>query len=141
MKIPFLMCLTLFSLGSSLQTEVHKLHIIVTGAKESGKTVYVAVFRPEDNFPKEEGAWKHGQFVSGAGEGVLDMELSYGDYAIAVYLDENGNGKLDKNVIGYPREQFGFSNNFRPKTGAPRFKNCRFVFSETNATVTIRLSK
>lgn len=34
-----------------------------------------------------------------------------GVYAAAIYHDENGNGKFDKNAIGLPGEGGGFSNN------------------------------
>ena len=34
-----------------------------------------------------------------------------GEYAVAVYHDEDGNGKLTRSWIGLPSEGFGFSNN------------------------------
>ena len=37
--------------------------------------------------------------------------LAPGAYAVLVTHDENGNGKLDSNMIGMPVEAYGFSNN------------------------------
>jgi uncharacterized protein (DUF2141 family) len=37
--------------------------------------------------------------------------LPAGDYAFAVYHDANGNGKLDRNGVGMPTEDYAFSNN------------------------------
>jgi len=42
-----------------------------------------------------------------------------------VYHDENGNGRLDKNFIGIPREPLGFSNQYRPH-GPPTFSRAAF---------------
>lgn len=39
--------------------------------------------------------------------------LAPGAYAVLVTHDENGNGKLDSNMIGMPVEAYGFSNNPR----------------------------
>lgn len=35
--------------------------------------------------------------------------------------DENSNHKLDRNMIGFPREAFGFSNNPKVGLSAPSF--------------------
>jgi uncharacterized protein (DUF2141 family) len=39
-----------------------------------------------------------------------DLSLPAGQYVFSIYQDSNGNGKLDTNLIGIPREKFGFSN-------------------------------
>jgi uncharacterized protein (DUF2141 family) len=41
--------------------------------------------------------------------------VPHGEYAIAVFVDVNGNGKMDKNFLGIPKEQYGFSNNVMGK--------------------------
>ena len=49
-----------------------------------------------------------------AQQGMVDICLiapTPGTYALAVYHDENGNKKFDKNIIGLPIEGFGVSNN------------------------------
>ena len=37
--------------------------------------------------------------------------LPPGEYSLLLVHDENGNGKLDTNVVGMPLEGYGFSNN------------------------------
>ena len=51
--------------------------------------------------------------------------LPYGDYAVAVIHDENGNAKLDT-FAGIPKEGFGFSRNPAIRFGPPRFAAARF---------------
>ncbi len=62
-----------------------------------------------------------------------------GTYAIAVFHDENGNGKLDKNFIGIPAEGVGVSNNRFPFIGPPSWKDAKFVLNkDTSLDVTLR---
>lgn len=55
-----------------------------------------------------------------------------GDYALFVFLDENDNGRIDKNFIGIPREPIGFSNQYQPK-GPPIFSRAVFTVSENES--------
>lgn len=52
-----------------------------------------------------------------------------GRYALVAYADVNGNGRLDKNFIGIPREPLGFSNRYEPK-GPPVFTRAEFTVEE-----------
>jgi outer membrane protein len=64
-----------------------------------------------------------------------------GDIAVLVYIDENGNGVLDKNFIGIPKEPLGISNNYRPK-GPPAFDSAKITASESAAnTIDIEIYK
>jgi outer membrane protein len=65
------------------------------------------------------------QFPSDEREIYRIEEVAPGEYALVVYCDENGNGRLDKNFIGIPREPMGFSNSYRPK-GPPTYDRARF---------------
>ncbi len=64
--------------------------------------------------------------VSASTHGLRFTGLPYGNYAVAVIHDENGNAKLDT-FAGIPREGFGFSRNPPIRFGAPRFAAARFA--------------
>lgn len=116
-----------------------KLTIRIDGHRQEGKTIHVALYRKEDEFPSEKTAFKATSVVVKGEYTTVSFEVPHGEYATAIYLDENGNGALDKNGIGFPKEPFGFSNNFRPKLGKPKFKNCKFTFSEEAPQIAINL--
>jgi uncharacterized protein (DUF2141 family) len=61
-----------------------------------------------------------------------------GEYALAIFHDENGNKKLDT-FLGIPREGFGFSRNPVVRLGPPRFGQARFEVTGGIARVTIRM--
>ncbi len=51
---------------------------------------------------------------------TTELDLPPGAYALAVFVDENENGTLDRNFIGIPGEAVGFANGYSPK-GPPVF--------------------
>ena len=55
------------------------------------------------------------------------LDLPDGSYAIALYIDLNGNKKIDKNFLGIPKEQYGFSNNAMGTLSAPTFEQAQFI--------------
>jgi uncharacterized protein (DUF2141 family) len=56
-------------------------------------------------------------------------DVQPGTYAIAVFHDENSNGKLDSNFIGIPREGTGASNNAKGHMGPPKFDDAAFRYA------------
>jgi len=65
-------------------------------------------------------------------------DLPPGKYAAVAFQDINGNGKLDKNFLGIPKEPYGFSNGARGSTGPPKFAEASFTL-DSNAATTIIL--
>jgi uncharacterized protein (DUF2141 family) len=65
-------------------------------------------------------------------------DLPPGTYAIALIHDLNKNHKLDKNFIGYPKEQWGMSNNPHATIKAPPIEKAQFKL-EKDMEVRIKL--
>jgi len=55
--------------------------------------------------------------------------LPKGVYGISAFHDENKNGKLDTNFIGYPIEEYCASHNARSAFSAPSFSDAKFRYS------------
>lgn len=133
------MLLLMFLAASMHGQQEQPLEVHISGEVKAGRSVRIALYREGDEFPSDRSAFKHATVVAEGTEVTVKFDVPYGNYAAAVFLDENGNGKLDKTVIGFPKEPFGFSNGFRPKTGKPKFKNCKFIFSEETPKATINI--
>jgi uncharacterized protein (DUF2141 family) len=58
--------------------------------------------------------------------------LKPGKYGFRYFHDENGNGAMDKSMLGIPKEGFGFSNNAKATFGPPSFD--KWVFNLKSAT-------
>lgn len=61
-----------------------------------------------------------------------------GEYALTLFHDQNGNGRLDT-TLGIPREGFGFSRNPVVRFGAPRFGQVNIKLSPGYTRETVRM--
>lgn len=110
---------------------------------KAGK-IYYSIYNDAAFFPDQATrAVAQGTIVVGSDTNAVSkvFDLPKGDYAISVFLDENGNGKLDKNLLGIPKERFGFSNNPRITTSAPSYSECEIVVTDTSKDFVINLMK
>jgi len=55
--------------------------------------------------------------------------LPSGVYGISAFHDENKNGKLDTNFVGYPTEEYCASRNARNTFSAPSFADAKFRYN------------
>jgi uncharacterized protein (DUF2141 family) len=63
------------------------------------------------------------------GQAVCDFSgIAPGTYAVSVFHDENSNGKLDRNLLGMPKEGVGVSNNAAGHFGPPKFDDMAFHY-------------
>ncbi len=71
---------------------------------------------------------------------VIFTNLPYGSYGVSLYHDENANGKMDKNVMGIPKEAYGFSNNAKGFFGKPSYKDVVFQLNSAEKQISINLN-
>lgn len=110
------------------------LTIVVDDVKAAKGNVMVALYGSADNFLKKPDNATGTLAVAGATT-VVFKDLAEGEYAFAVYHDANLNGKMDRNPMGMPTEDYAFSNNAMGKMGPPRYDDAKFVLPAAGATV------
>lgn len=89
--------------------------------------VNVAIYDSGDTFLTFEGVVKTGTTPAKEGIVMLDIEdLPAGEYAVAVFHDQNGNDVLDTNWLGIPKEKVAFSKAKMKTFGPPKYKECCF---------------
>jgi len=64
-------------------------------------------------------------------------DVPEGTYAVSIGHDLSGNKLVDTNLFGLPTEQWGVSNNARPRLRAPRFDEAAFKVAADAKEVTI----
>lgn len=98
------------------------LTISIAGIRSDNGVIRLAVCAPDTGFPDcKAKAVRTADLPIQKGAATTTLaDLAPGTYAVSVFHDANGNGKLDT-FLGIPREGYGFSRNppFRPR--APRF--------------------
>lgn len=102
------------------------LRIHVDGLRNSNGVIGSIIFKSPDGWPEDKNkAFRHGPTPIAPNQRqavVVWDSLPPGDYGVAVIHDENRNAKLDRNLIGIPKEGFGFANNPRVGLSAPPFQ-------------------
>ena len=123
-------------------TWARSIIIHFTNSHYTSGDIAIAVFNNPDGFPSKGSILNTTFAVNGKSDTVTTtLDLEDGHYAIAFFLDENGNSKLDKNLIGIPKERFGFSNNPRILTGPPSFNESEIEVSEESSEFSMKLIK
>jgi len=117
------------------------LRVEIGGFVEITGKVMIAVFDDAEHFlSKSGGAVKKLRAkVTGAEMSVTIADLPPGQYGISIYHDENGNGELDTNFLGIPKEPYGFSNNARGFAGPRKFDATLITVTEQETTISIDL--
>ncbi|PHN04685.1 DUF2141 domain-containing protein [Flavilitoribacter nigricans] len=125
------------------EPDTSSIALAIENLQSDRGNVHVAVYDREESFAKSLKPFQLKiQKVSAGGRLHIQLDsLPHGRYALAVYHDENGNGDLDKNMLGIPKEPYGFSNNPRAKWSAPTYEETSFVLGAMRTSLAVSLKK
>ena len=131
---------TLYSLYSQAADDktLCDTEIVVAGIKKNSGTIVISIHDSAESFRKHI-PYRNVELTAAGDKAVCHIRLKAGDYVFCVYHDVNGDGKLNTNAIGIPKEPFGFSN-YDGKGPPGNFKKHK-VFIDGAATLTIPLVK
>lgn len=125
--------------SSMLQARAQgQVEVTVRNVKDGAGKVRVGIFKDAGSFLKEPFV---GRIVSATkGELVVVFDqVPAGTYAISIIHDENENGELDSNMVGMPKEGFGFSNDAMGMFGPPSFEKASLKLGTEPASVSIAM--
>ncbi|QKG57972.1 DUF2141 domain-containing protein [Hymenobacter sp. BRD128] len=131
-----------FSLGAAPPPPPAKatetVTVVVSALASTQSVVKLNFYNAADKFlQKDQQAFRVVVKPEGKTEISVPVELTPGEWAVALTQDTNNNDKLDKNFLGIPTEPYAFSNNVRPRFAAPKFEECKFMVSGPGKVVTI----
>ena len=117
------------AVAGSLTVEVHNI--------EKAGEMHLAIYYDADVFENDNG--EKGGAAKGILQGVIEpvetgtaiyeFDIPDGTYAVGIFVDVNYNNKMDRNFLGIPKEQYGFSNNAKGNFGPPSFKDAAFTLN------------
>lgn len=113
--------------------EVYTLKVNVTGLKPLKGDLYVSLHQRPEFFLMADSAFMKMQVkVQSEDMSIFFKDLPAGQYAIAVYHDENLNGVMDANEKGFPKEGYGFSTKNK-MLGRAKFEQAAFEVTGSKA--------
>ena len=110
------------------KAQAFTLHFDLSNIKNENGYIRYLLFNKAEGYPDDEkmsigqGSLK----VVDAQKGIILKNIEGGQYSFTLIHDENNNNVLDTNILGIPKEGFGFSNNPKIFFGAPSFSKCSF---------------
>jgi uncharacterized protein (DUF2141 family) len=142
MKIPqtgwLIVLLAILSLTSSYGQNTL---ITISGIRSEKGQIILNVFKNSEDYEQEKVSKKlifEKKAISN-NLMIITYDLEPGTYGITLIDDENKNGELNKNLIGIPKEGFGFSNFFMEKMKKPAFDDFKITIKKPNNKITIKV--
>lgn len=74
-----------------------------------------------------------------AGTTLVFHDVAPDDYGVAVFHDANGNGRMDKNLMGTPTRPIAFSNNVQGRIGPPAFDAVKLAVQTAGLDTSVTL--
>jgi len=104
-----------------------QLRLEVSSFRSAKGALNCRLFNEAGSFPDGDGFRTVRAPIEGAQATCGFANLAPGTYAVAVVHDENGNGRLDRNLLGIPAEGYGVSNNRTYAMSSPKWDESKFV--------------
>ncbi len=115
------------------------LLVTVLGLRNDQGVVNCALYNSPIGFPRDDSKiFKSTSAHPENGHATCRFDgVPPGSYAVAILHDENANGKMDTNIIGIPREGWGFSNDAPVRLAPPSFNAAGFPVQGSQTEIEI----
>ena len=120
------------------------VEVRVEGIKSSKGEVCASIYLSPEGFPGD----KHMAFasrVAPAQDGTVVItfeEVPAGEFVVAVLHDADSNERMSFNLLGMPKERYGFSRGARAMFGPPPFEKAAVKLQAgENKTLTVKVKK
>lgn len=108
------------------------LTVKVTDVEKGKGHLMIALYKSEEDYKSDKASFAQKVEALNSQEIVIFENVPDGEYAIKMYQDENDNNEMDFNMMGIPKEGYGFSNNVG-MFGAPEYTEAKFPVKESTA--------
>jgi uncharacterized protein (DUF2141 family) len=134
-----LLTFVLLCTSGLLSAQAYSIDLTVRGFKESNGSLMAGVFDNADDFKAKENPVNEAKkVVSDTVMAIRFSGIRQGNYAIAIYHDQNDDQRLNTKKLGIPLEGVGFSGTSRSKVKPPNFQQASFRLQK-DTTIVIRI--
>ena len=127
-------------LGFSAETaSAADLTVAVEGVRSSAGQLILGLYTDAKQWPEGNAAYSVNVPAVQGRVVYVFKDLPPGRYALSGFDDENGNGEMDYNFFGLPKEGFFFSNDRHPVLSTPSFDACAFDVLRAPVTIVVHI--
>lgn len=116
----------------STQANAAELTVNIKNINKMQGHLMLAMFKNEESYKQGDAVKSAKIKVTKNQEKIVFSNIVEGEYAIKLIQDENDNNKFDTNMLGIPKEAYGFSNN-GGQFGQPDYKDAKFNVKDNTA--------
>ncbi|MEH2062879.1 MAG: DUF2141 domain-containing protein [Nostoc sp.] len=144
LRVSILLLAVLGNLAWSFSAKANfngKLTVEIDGLKNKQGQVCASIFGSSEGFPgdRDRVLQKQCTKITDIPLTITFENLKAGSYAVAVFHDRNNDRILNTNILGIPKEGFGFSRNPEVRTRAPKFGEAAFLVAGPDTDIQIQL--
>lgn len=131
----------IFSLDAG-ERQKGDIRVEMYGFEHNKGSVRLSLFDDSDAFPteSEKAIMKESSRIKNKKAVVIFKDVPFGNYAISVHHDENGNDEFDTNFLGIPSEGYGASNDAKGSFGPPKFEDAKFILDSKEIKLKIKMN-
>jgi uncharacterized protein (DUF2141 family) len=108
------------------------LTVNITDVEQGKGHLMIGLYASQEDYKSGKASFSTKVKAVNGKEVAIFENIPDGEYAIKMYQDENDNNEMDFNMMGIPKEGYGFSNNVG-MFGAPEYTEAKFVVKENTA--------
>lgn len=130
MKTLGILLFTLLTMGGVAQSQSGvSIRVDIENFKSNKGKAFVALYDSEKNWLEKR---CKGEIIAIQDQKatVVFEHVTAGTYAVSLFHDENGNGKMDANIFGIPKEPTACSNNATGRFSPPTWDDASFVVED-----------
>jgi uncharacterized protein (DUF2141 family) len=126
-------------LSRVMLSQTCNLNITIANIKGTDGELVFGLYNNKESFPLLDKQYRLLSTVVKDFTGIFTIkDLPKGEYALAIFHDQNSDNICNTNFLGIPKEGYGFTNNFRPKISKPAFSDCK-IYLNSDTSLTIKL--
>lgn len=136
-----ILCLGIWSFDAAPPTK-GTLILYVENIKVAEGDIWVGIYDSQEVFLVKERSLVKMVKVGQKGQISIPVNnLPYGEYAVGLFQDLNGNATMDQNYWGVPVEPFAFSGHLRSMWRLPEYDETKFTFKYSGQKLNLSLRK
>ncbi len=112
--------------------DAQDVEVTITGIRNTEGQMVLGVFRDDESFRKEKSYRELRYTKKDVSDGEMKVQFTIppGTYGISILDDETGDGIMQYNFLGMPKEGFGFSDYYHTGLKLPKFDAFKFDLAE-----------
>lgn len=140
-NFPNIIALSVALISTATATAQDNVTMNITHLRSDKGYVIVQVFTTQQGFKDSKPVAKFKYAKKDAVKGALTVKctLKPGTYGLALLDDENANGKMDNNMVGMPKEGFGFSDYYHTGMSRPTLNDFKIEVKDAPIRTTMKV--